>query len=126
MSKIIVIEIGHRANDVGAVSSRLYDKDVVIENKDFDDLIRGYDRKTAFFYCDPPYFKTEKYYDVSFTQDDHERLKQRLSNIQGLFLLSYNDCAYIRELYRDFNIYGVDRDNNLGKGRYKELIITNY
>ena len=28
----------------------------VIENKDFEALIRQYDRENAFLYCDPPYF----------------------------------------------------------------------
>lgn len=30
-------------------------KDVVVENKDFEKLIRQYDRPVSFFYCDPPY-----------------------------------------------------------------------
>lgn len=48
---------------------------VVIENKDFEKLIDQYDRPESFFYCDPPYFETEDYYeDVGFTKDDHIRL----------------------------------------------------
>ena len=40
---------------------------VVVENKDFEKLIRQYDRPVSFFYCDPPYFATENYYkDVGF------------------------------------------------------------
>lgn len=31
--------------------------DTVIENKDFEALIRQYDRDSAFFYCDPPIMK---------------------------------------------------------------------
>ncbi|MDD4496275.1 MAG: DNA adenine methylase, partial [Eubacteriales bacterium] len=62
---------------------------VVIENKDFEKLIRQYDRPESFFYCDPPYYDTENYYpDVSFTRDDHERLAFSLCGIQGKFLLS--------------------------------------
>lgn len=38
---------------------------VVIENQDFETLIRHYDRPDAFFYADPPYFSTED--KVSFT-----------------------------------------------------------
>ena len=34
----------------------------VIENKDFEALIRQYDRENAFLYCDPPYFMTEDHY----------------------------------------------------------------
>lgn len=100
--------------------------EVVIENKDFEDLIKVYDRPNALFYCDPPYRTAQKYYDVPFSDSDHERLKNSLSNIKGRFILSYNDDEYIRELYKDYNITAVERQNNLSSGTYKELIITNY
>lgn len=61
-----------------------------------------------------------------FTKDDHERLKAVLSGIKGRFILSYNDDEYIRELYKDFEIIPVERQNNLSKGSYKELIIKNF
>jgi DNA adenine methylase len=99
---------------------------VVIERKDYDNLIKVYDRRDALFYCDPPYYKTEDYYDVPFGKADHIKLKDRLNGIKGLFLLSYNEDEFIRELYKDFNIHGVERANNLSKGNYKEIIITNY
>lgn len=99
---------------------------VVIENKDFDNLIKVYDRPNALFYCDPPYHNTEKYYAAEFKNEDHERLKQRLSGISGLFLLSYNDDEYIRDLYKDFNIQTAERNNGLNAKPFKELIITNY
>ena len=99
---------------------------VVIEHKDFENLIKVYDRNDALFYCDPPYHKTEKYYDSEFTNGDHERLKNILCNIKGRFILSYNDDNYIRELYKGFSITSVERNNNLSKGKYKELIIKNY
>lgn len=99
---------------------------VVIEHKDFENLIKVYDRNNALFYCDPPYYKTEKYYDSEFLNSDHERLKCCLNGIKGRFILSYNDDEYIRELYKDFNITSVERQNNLSSGLYKELIIKNY
>ena len=99
---------------------------VTIEHKDFENLIKVYDRSDALFYCDPPYHKSEKYYDAEFTSSDHERLKACLSNIKGRFVLSYNDDDFIRNLYKDFKITEVERQNNLSRGSYKELIITNY
>ena len=44
-------------------------------------------------------------------------------------VLSYNDCAYIRNLNKDFYIIAFRRDNPLAKkqgAEYKELLITNY
>lgn len=103
---------------------------VVIEHKDFADLIKVYDRPTALFYLDPPYYEAEKYYNGEFTPSDHERLKQTLDNVIGKWILSYNDCEYIRNLYRNYNITAVKRHNNLATGArdkaYGEVIIRNY
>ena len=109
---------------LSAVSERF--ASVVIEHKNYDDLIKVYDRPKAFFYLDPPYYGAEKMYDVIFTKEDHLNLKQHLKSIKGLFLLSYNDDPFIRELYSDFNIEPIQRSNNLSKGNYRELLISNY
>lgn len=110
------------------VSKRL--NRVIIENQDFQRILKTYDRQDALFYLDPPYYKTEKYYTIKFLPEDHIRLKEALDDIKGRFLLSYNDCDFIRELYKDYKIIEVDRIHNLVKEkvkpRYKELIIKNY
>lgn len=108
------------------ISKRL--NSVVIENLDFEHLIKTYDRTDALFYLDPPYVDTEKYYVGSFTKEDHERLCNTLKNIKGKFVLSYNDCEYVRKLYNDFNIIEVSRFNNLSNknNSFNELIIKNY
>lgn len=107
---------------------------VVIENKDFEKLIRQYDRPESFFYCDPPYYETEDYYqDVGFTRKDHERLANALCSMQGKFLLSYNDCPEIRELYSrpGIIIETTTRLSNIAQRyeagkQYAELLISNY
>ncbi len=110
------------------VSKRL--NRVVIENQDFERIIKTYDKKDALFYLDPPYYKTERYYPDRFMPEDHVRLKEALGRIKGKFLLSYNDCEYIRELYNDYCITEVERAHNLvqkrEKPRYRELLIKNY
>lgn len=113
-------------NYLSDVQARLMKSSVVIEHKDFENLIKVYDRSTALFYCDPPYHSTEKYYDVPFAESDHIRLRDTLANIRGKFLLSYNDDDFVRELYKDFKIEAVERGNNLAGGKFKELIIMNY
>lgn len=105
--------------------------DTVIENKDFEALIRQYDRDNAFFYCDPPYYETEGHYAVVFRKEDHVRLRDTLAAVQGKWMVSYNDCEYIRELYQDFYILGTTRINNLAQryesgSEFPEVIITNY
>lgn len=113
---------------LSAVSERL--NKVVIENLDFEKILKNYDKKDAFFYLDPPYYETEKYYPDKFMPKDHIRLAESLSSIKGKFLLSYNDCEYIRKLYGNYDIVEVERMHNLVQGkekpRYKELLIKNY
>lgn len=106
-------------------------KDVMIENKDFEALIRQYDRDNAFIYCDPPYYQTEGHYTVEFRKEDHTRLRDTLAACRGRWLVSYNDCEFIRELYADFNIEAVSRINNLAQRydngcEYAEVLISNY
>lgn len=104
---------------------------VVVENQDFETLIKHYDRPDAFFYADPPYFSTEDMYAVGFNLDDHVRLRDTLKNIKGKFLLSYNDCPEIRELYNGFSLFDFSRTHSMtqryeaGK-EFKELLIGNY
>ena len=54
-----------------------------------------------------------------------------LKRIKGRFILSYNDCDFIRGEYKNFNIRYVTRNNllpagNCDRGAYKEVIIKNY
>ncbi|MBQ2702166.1 MAG: DNA adenine methylase [Clostridia bacterium] len=104
---------------------------VVVENQDFETLIKHYDRPDSFFYADPPYFSSEGMYEVGFGWDDHVRLRDTLKGIKGKFLLSYNDCPEIRELYEDFSLLDFSRTHAMVQryeaGReFKELLIGNY
>ena len=104
---------------------------IVVENQDFETLIKHYDRPDAFFYLDPPYFSTEDMYEVEFGWDDHVRLRDTLKNIKGKFLLSYNDCDEIRELYNGFSMFDFSRTHSMAQRyeagkEFKELLIGNY
>lgn len=113
--------------------SQLQDRmaNVVVENQDFETLIKHYDRPDAFFYLDPPYFSTEDMYEVGFGWDDHIRLRDTLKSIKGKFLLSYNDCPEIRELYNGFSMFDFSRVHSMAQRydagkEFKELLIGNY
>lgn len=117
--------------DFGQWSHRL--KFVTIENMSFDKLIGTYDKEDAFFYCDPPYVSTEKYYQHTggFGEAEHRRLAELLHSIKGKFLLSYNDCELVRELYADMKIISTKEINYTLRGAgskktVREVFITNY
>ena len=102
---------------------------VVIENKDFESVIGQYDRPGALIYCDPPYYEAEGCYAVVFTEDDHRRLHDALLRCQGCVMVSYNDCQFIRKLYKEFYIFRTVRPNSMSQkagSEYVEVLITNY
>jgi len=117
---------------IRAAAGRL--QGVIIENEDFEKIIRHYDREDTLFYLDPPYYFTEGCYeDVGFTRADHERLASVLFAVKGRWILSYNDCDKIRELYNwpGIMIEPISRLSNMAQ-RYEtgkefdEVIISNY
>ena len=62
---------------------------------------------------------------------EHERLKECLNGCSCKFLMTYDDCDYIRDLYKDYNIFPFEFSygmRNAGKGNMKgkELLISNY
>lgn len=63
-----------------------------VHNSDFEKIINFYDSEKTYFYCDPPYAFTEKYYSAhDFGKDDHERLANLLKQTKGKWSLSYYD-----------------------------------
>lgn len=123
-----ISEITTKIDYLSEIQKRL--SRVIIENRDFENLIKTYDRKNALFYLDPPYYAAEKFYNSDFSQSDHVRLHDTLKNIKGKFVLSYNADKYIMKLYEGFNIIPVERLNTLSSATnnkiYKEVIIKNF
>lgn len=113
------------------IYSRL--KRVIIECDDFQKVIERYDHQNALFYCDPPYYSRE-WYSAEFAKKDHKRLYDTLSNIEGKFILSYNDCQWVRDIYSDYVVREVDmiyglsrnRESSVKNVRVKELLICNF
>jgi DNA adenine methylase len=106
---------------------------VLIENLPFNECIRRYDSPETFFYCDPPYTMGVGYdnFGVSFKTEDHQALKDALGGTKGKWLLSYNDCPMINDLYDGFHIEKVTRINGLNRknirnNEYREVLIRNY
>lgn len=103
---------------------------VVIECLPYGEFIRRYDRPGALFYLDPPYHGSEDDYGKElFTPADHARLAAQLRGIKGSFVLSINDRAEIRKLYRGWaRIEAVETTYTLAgfdkAKRVRELIIT--
>jgi len=116
---------------IDAVAARF--QNVVVENLDFGRLIRNQDGPGTLFYLDPPYVLTEDYYGNLFGTPDHFRLADALLAAEGLWLLSYNFCQTIVDLYSVPGVYieKIERINNLAQrfepgAVYEEVFISNY
>ncbi len=89
------------ASDIKQISTDCFDKiearlsRVVIEHKDFEELIKQYDRPDALFYCDPPYHTTEKHYSEQFSEADH----YRLNSVLIVYFICLNLMSFIRFLF---------------------------
>lgn len=112
--------------------------------------------KNDFLYLDPPYFLEGdskmfrgiypmRNFPIHHNGFKHEKLAKLLKKHNGGFILSYNDCSWIRETYKDFNITEIkwqytmgQGETRIGKNRTKrsydntniksshELLITNF
>ena len=89
---------------------------------DYTEIIQMYDNDNALFYFDPPYYKKEFYYRKNNGEDFHQKLKENVKNMKSKWIISYEDCKYIRTLWRDYNI--IKYDGNF-KPLRNEIIITN-
>ena len=102
---------------------------VAVENMDGIELIRQRDGRDTLFYCDPPYYMAEQFYRAVFPPERHRELHDTLAQCRGLCVVSYNDCAEIRELYRDFYMLAFRRNHPMAHAegaQYAELILTNF
>jgi DNA adenine methylase len=104
---------------------------VYIENRPYEAIIHRFDKPDTFFYCDPPYFGFEDYYGKGiFSREDFQKLSDLLSHIKGKFILSINDDAEIRKIYKRFKIDVVEtKYTACGANRAKkvnELLIMNF
>ncbi len=82
---------------------------------------------TDFLYLDPPYFLEGdskmfrgiypmRNFPVHHNGFDHNLLANLLKNHKGGFILSYNDCDWIRNAYKDFKIIEVAWQYTMGQG----------
>jgi len=103
-----------------------YDFDIeadIKSHQDYKKVMAEFDSEQTVFYLDPPYYNKEHLYDLKKGDGVfHTELRNVLKGIKGEFFLSYQDCKFIRELYKDFNIIKYSGDTFFLRD---ELIITN-
>jgi DNA adenine methylase len=118
---------------VNEASERL--RDVELKRSDFESVMRECDGADTFFYLDPPYYRCAKKMRHGFSFGDFERLFGVLGEIKGKFLMSFDDCGFVRHRLKGsgFEISEIERANNFTNKRdekrglpYYELLVKNY
>lgn len=95
------------------------------------------DEKSVFLFLDPPYFSASKSKlygkkGILHTTFNHCELCEVLKSTKHKFLLTYDDSAFIRDLYKDFFLkewnlqYGMNNFKQTNAQKGKELLISNF
>jgi DNA adenine methylase len=106
---------------------------LAVKNDRFENTIINHNED--FLYCDPPYYlgggsKTfigmypHRNFPIHHKDFDHKLLCSLLKKHKGGFILSYNDCPEIREMYKDYEMFAPEwqytfsqGDTRIGKNR---------
>jgi len=98
-----------------------------IYNYDFYDFINNFNNNKAFIFLDPPYYLENKSKLYGNNGDLHENF-----NHQKLFdciskrknwLLSYNNCDYIKNLYKDYTIIEINWSYSMNETKKSSEIV---
>jgi DNA adenine methylase len=125
----------HLALDLFArVQERL--RFVLIDYRDFAEVIGSYNRPRALFYVDPPYLGHEQYYQTGgsvFSLADHHRLAALLNRTQVYVALSYYPHPFLDDLYPagkwQHTTWHMPKHSQRTRSRRDiatELLLTNY
>jgi len=99
-----------------------------IANQDFTDFLAQLEQSPRdLLFLDPPYYldKRSKLYGKSGDMHEgfpHEVLFRVVQNYQN-WIMTYNDCQYIRDLYKDFLIIPAEWSYGMNKTKKSSEII---
>ena len=116
-------------NSIKLLSNSNLEK-ITFENKDCIAFIENNNKETNLMFLDPPYY-LEKSTLYGYNGDmhekfDHEKLAATLKNIKN-WILCYNNCPTIRNLYNDYKIVSVNWNYGMNKSKKSsEILILNF
>ena len=105
-------------------------RSVVIENTGALDLIKRFDRPNTLFYCDPPYVKETRaktfgeYRRFEMSDEDHARLAETLSGVEGMAVVSGYRCGLYDRLYAGWRREDKETMGGFGKRHVESLWLS--
>lgn len=111
-------------------------QDTKITCLDYSELLRE-PGEDVFIFLDPPYYTATKSALYGKNGElhkgfDHERFAEEVKNCLHKWMITYDNCDYVKEMYKDFNIipfefaYGMRNVTANAEMTGKEILITNY
>jgi DNA adenine methylase len=124
---------------IKAVSNYLNLNDIKIYSGDYEDGLQNI-KKNSFVYLDPPYDPVSEsanftgYIQGGWEAEDQIRLKEvcdKLNDKGVKFLLSNSATAFIKDLYKSYQIYVIKANRSVNadgekRGDVEEVLIRNY
>jgi DNA adenine methylase len=111
-------------------------KDTKITNLDYEEVVTA-EGENVFIFLDPPYFSATK--SALYGKNgklhkgfDHERFAQVMKNCNHKWLITYDNCSYIKDLFSFANIaewnlmYGMRNQTENSDQLGKEIFIANF
>ncbi|MBW4577697.1 MAG: DNA adenine methylase [Aphanothece sp. CMT-3BRIN-NPC111] len=139
------VPIGRYKNPKICSSALLYSVSAVlqsaqIEVRPFEAVLEFAKTPNNFVYFDPPYYPLSQtsnftaYSRNAFSEHDQIRLRDivgELAHRNVKVMLSNSDSPFIRQLYRDFNIYTISATRSINskasnRGKISEILVTTY
>ena len=100
---------------------------IEIYNSDFYDFINDFTINNSLLFLDPPYYLENKSKLYGNNGDMHEGFNHQLLfdtiKQKNNWIITYNNCEYIREMYKDFTIIDVDWSYGMNSSKTSSEII---
>ena len=102
---------------------------VTVEHLPYGRCMALYDAKETFFFIDPPYLDCNPHVYEAWNEEKMTELKENVSRLKGLWLLTVNDGKFNRRLFKDYRLHAVRSYNGgvnhskLPQATFGELII---
>jgi DNA adenine methylase len=98
-----------------------------ISNHDFENFINKHNNENNFIFLDPPYYLEEKSKLYGNNGDMHEKFDHnKLFNCISTktnWLMTYNNCEFIKQLYKDFSIIETSWSYGMNKSKESSEIV---
>ncbi len=88
---------------------------VMIESRDWEDVVTFYDAPGTFMFLDPPYIACGKTAYEPFTPEDMRRVRTRLDKLKATWLLTCDDSPACREVFAGLPYREMSIRYSLGK-----------